>query len=130
MTLPNGLPPYTNQSAFDAVYGWLSRSGATPSITEDGIHCAYRGVDGNKCAIGCLIPDAEYDEAMERSSVYSVCSSDFAPCLQSQDLSIDLLEALQMSHDGGSHLPPDKWQPLALLALRQVAAGFGLTVPG
>ena len=39
---------------------------------ENGFSCAYRGVDGAKCAVGCLIPDDLYIPALENQNVYGL----------------------------------------------------------
>lgn len=40
--------------------------------TEVDNACAYRGANGMKCAVGCLIPDDEYDERFEGAAVTAV----------------------------------------------------------
>ena len=35
------------------------------SLTGNGGGCMYRGDNGTKCAVGCLIPDNEYDPSIE-----------------------------------------------------------------
>ena len=54
--------PTTLQGIFDRVSVHLLRQGKR---SHSGIICLYRGDDGCMCAIGCLIPDAVYDTAME-----------------------------------------------------------------
>jgi hypothetical protein len=43
--------------------------------------CAYRGDDGDKCAVGCLIPDHLYDARFEGAGIYRACmtASNTAP---------------------------------------------------
>lgn len=72
-------------------------------------YCAYRGENGTMCAIGCLIPDDQYDPAMERTIFPSLI--DKFPIAQQitdrvreeYDLSDDdacgLLELIQDFHD-------------------------------
>jgi hypothetical protein len=57
----------TDQEIFDTVAKHLLAQGER-AITENGA-CAYRGVEGRKCAIGCLIPDEVYDPNMECTSL-------------------------------------------------------------
>jgi hypothetical protein len=54
------------QAIFDKVTTHLLEQGR-PAMNEHG--CAYRGEDGTKCAIGCLIPDDLYMPAFEEKSV-------------------------------------------------------------
>lgn len=62
--------------------------------------CAYRGANGNKCAIGVFIPDSEYKETMERIGVYNLLK--LFPNLQDyMPLPLDALAALQDIHDAG-----------------------------
>ena len=53
----------TNQEIFDKVAVHLLTQNKQ-SRTGD-VGCAYRGNDGLSCAIGCLIPDAEYTQDIE-----------------------------------------------------------------
>lgn len=50
------------QEIFDTVYEKLLKQGK--ASTFDG-KCRYRGANGNKCAIGHLIPDELYESYME-----------------------------------------------------------------
>lgn len=43
------------------------RARATSGVV--GGSCMYLGPDGNKCAVGCLIPDGQYDAAFEGSAI-------------------------------------------------------------
>ena len=56
----------TNQQIFNKVAKHLLKQGRR---ARDGNGCAYRGENGTKCAVGCLIPDALYDDRLEGSSV-------------------------------------------------------------
>lgn len=58
----------TNQEMFDKVAAHLLAQG-TPAMA--GGKCRYRGANGTKCAIGCLIPDERYDARFEGDSVYA-----------------------------------------------------------
>jgi hypothetical protein len=35
---------------------------------DGGLGCLYRGPDGTKCAVGCLIPDELYDPGIEHAA--------------------------------------------------------------
>ena len=55
------------QKTFDTMVDHLYKQGG-PAINDIG-GCLYRGPNGSKCAIGCLIPDEEYKDSMEGKSV-------------------------------------------------------------
>ena len=55
------------QDVFDYVAAHLLRQG-WPAVLQGG-QCQYRAPDGSMCAVGCLIPDAYYDRAMEGHDV-------------------------------------------------------------
>ena len=57
-----------HQEIFEKVKAHLLSQNAK-SLTEDGM-CAYRGVGGLKCAVGCLISDDVYQPEMENHNVY------------------------------------------------------------
>lgn len=46
------------QEIFDKVVNHLRKQGHR-SLSEDG-RCLYRGSNGDKCAIGCIISDEDY----------------------------------------------------------------------
>lgn len=56
----------TGQEIFDTVARHLFKQGHQ-AIGDDGM-CAYRGIGGDKCAVGCLIPDEFYDPFIEGAS--------------------------------------------------------------
>lgn len=93
---------------------------------EDGPACAYRGADGTKCAIGCLIPDSFYLPVFEgnapgldkyASTVGKMLA--VAAGAESQE-DVNLLRELQHVHDTED---PELWPG----RLRRVAADYGLT---
>jgi len=51
------------QEIFDTVVFHLLAQQAKAEDADGS--CLYRGADGKKCAIGCLIPDDRYNDAME-----------------------------------------------------------------
>ncbi len=57
---------------FEKVALHLLRQGAKAQVTEGGF-CAYRGLGGRSCAIGCLIPDEKYTKAIEGISFDQDC---------------------------------------------------------
>lgn len=46
----------------------------TVSVSESG-RCVYRGPTGNKCVIGCFIPDERYDPWMEGKDIGLILST-------------------------------------------------------
>lgn len=76
---PHRTAPFTSAvELVDFVTAHLMRPGATrserrPSLGDIGASalCAYRGHDGNRCAIGACINDADYSEDMEGKSTRS-----------------------------------------------------------
>jgi hypothetical protein len=82
--------------------------------------CAYRGVDGTKCAIGCLIPDAIYSPSMEGYGVRGLLT--LYPQLFELFGDPTLLKHLQFVHD---LLPVEDWKG----ALSGLAIAHGISRP-
>ncbi len=98
----------TNQEAFDTVKQHLLTQRAKSK--KEGGGCAYRGLNGLKCAIGCLSPDSEYSPDFEMLGVNIL--KDGLPnrvsplkCLSSLDGRI--LKYLQITHD---LYPVEEWE--------------------
>lgn len=99
------------QQIFDTVVNHLAAQGKRamrnmyaaekPDWFQDGsteqMSCAYRGENGAKCAVGCLIPDYMYDPSMEGCTVNTLVDMEKIPT----DLlpHINLLTDLQQAHD-------------------------------
>jgi hypothetical protein len=84
----------TAQEAFDTVARHLLDQGhaATTKDDEGFLICRYRAANGDRCAVGCLIPDGLYKPGFEGSSVKGL------PAIFSKSL-IALLARLQAIHD-------------------------------
>ena len=92
--------------------------------------CVYRGINGLKCAIGCLIPDDVYEPSMEGFVIHhwfgnTSLSGDGPNRKTSIDwmkpaAMNDLLQSLQLIHDGYT---PNEWQK----QLKNVAKKHELT---
>lgn len=91
--------------------------------------CSYRGEAGTRCAIGCLIPDELYTEAMEglmvsHPNIISALSS--AGVLTEQDTNristLQFLQKLQGIHDS---IHPERWES----KLREFAYDYNLVMP-
>lgn len=89
----------TAQETFDTVVTHLAGMTHRSMVGET---CVYRAPDGNKCAVGCLITDNEYQKKLEglpvrhiinvQSDVMPVFADDYA-CHK------DMLARLQDIHD-------------------------------
>lgn len=94
-----------------AVYGQVKKHLLTQGIKsvsayvpdDDGsASCAYRGVNGTRCAIGCIIPDELYDPKMEGKRASAILREyvDLAEYLEIEDDDdLFFLEGLQSIHD-------------------------------
>jgi hypothetical protein len=58
-----------NQEIFDKVVTHLRKQNA--KSVGDHQECLYRSPDGGMCAVGCLIPDSEYNEDIEGVGIHS-----------------------------------------------------------
>lgn len=70
----------------------------------DSIGCAYRTADGNRCAVGCLIPDRLYEEEFEGFPVDKLLYYKGATNVLGFDVTDRqrlLLTKLQEIHDSG-----------------------------
>lgn len=116
------------QEIFDTVRTHLLAQGAQSADASS--NCMYRGPEGLRCAVGCLIPDASYDEDMEHNSISSSSAGGIlvraalaaAGWLQPDDLNwtnfaaVSLLRSLQQVHD---MKPPSEWaDELSKVAVR------------
>ena len=66
----------TAQEVFDKIVAHL-RAQAAKSV--QGFSCKYRGPNGTKCAVGCLIPDEQYRPEMEGIMVDDLISRGWLP---------------------------------------------------
>lgn len=90
----------TNQEIFDKVATHLlTQKAKSMAIISDDYSCAYRGDDGLKCAVGCLIPDDKYDPTMEGHVAKTVLALFPRAINVHAYLSADLLDELRKVHD-------------------------------
>lgn len=116
----------TNQEAFDKMVTHLRTQGMRcmglinkdPEIgyPELGETCVYRGEGDMRCAVGCLIPDDQYKDTLEGTSVEGIV--DHVAALKG--ISVELLGDMQVTHD--DH-PLDDWE----YRFEQAATDFELT---
>ncbi len=114
----------SEQEVFDFVVHHLhSQNECSMSDDMDGqCQCAYRGTDGNKCAVGCLMADQHYSPALEGISISGNLTTTYAAVRDSLGYSPkqSLLRKLQAVHD--FRYPDANW-PAELL---EVARAEGL----
>lgn len=141
MTTATPTAPTTDlQSLFTTILTKQWAQGAQSKSTDG--WCAYRSPDGRACAVGCLIPDADYTPEIENTTIYAiqVMLGDFAGPLVNpaatlrlhQTLSAlgiptsayPLLYELQRVHDTDD-VAPATWPSL----WAKIADRYGLTMP-
>ena len=85
----------TQQQIFDKVATHLLTQGAKSMMGDT---CRYRGSNGAKCAVGCLIKDDHYDPILELRSSRSELVKE-ALIKSKVDIHTELLVKLQYIHD-------------------------------
>ena len=108
----------TTQEAFNTMVKHLRAQGV-PSI-DYRIGCLYRGPNGLKCAVGCLISDEEYRPNMEMIKASVLIRDGLISGLG--EVNLDLLDDVQRLHDR-SH--PDQWED----GFRRIATDYKLELP-
>ena len=81
------------QHLFDVMVNHLRQQGGRSRLEHEA-QCAYRGTDGDMCAVGCLISDEEYCPTMERNGIQKLEISEGIP----SDV-LQLLSDMQTTHD-------------------------------
>lgn len=90
----------TKQEIFNIVWKHFITDESPRSVSENGM-CMYRSKDGNRCAIGLLIPDESYMPKMESLTpggaiVWAVLK----PLVADDANMLKFLDDLQRVHDG------------------------------
>jgi hypothetical protein len=120
-----------HQAAFDKVADGLLRQGRRSMLKGSKTTCAYRGPDGERCGIGHIIPDHEYDPKMEKLDIFELLNGGWKiPSLRG--LSDGFLADLQGAHDIG--LVPRSAKPMDMAeafeqwaeSMRDTARNHGL----
>lgn len=112
----------TKQEIFDKVATHLLTQNAK-SMNASG--CAYRGAEGRKCAIGCLIPDEDYTPRLEGKTVMTATSKINVATAVNKSIraktliTLKFLQRLQAVHD---LWPVEEWRN----KLAEVAKDFEL----
>ena len=126
----------TLQETFDHVVRHLAKQGG-PALNRDGA-CMYRGPNGTKCAIGCVIPEHLYTPDIEHQRVHNILRGDCgkpelrAAILRHGEEMPNLLDALQQAHDNAPclgrkwNLEENEWSNSIAQRLREVADQFEL----
>lgn len=112
--------PESAQEVFNIMYKHLLTQNKKCFITVDNekdIRCRYRGLDGMKCAAGCLIPDEKYSESMENVGWIGLTNRDQVPREHRE-----MIHDAQMIHDW---FEPELWKS----ELEKLATKYELTCP-
>ena len=104
--------PETEQEIFDLVWQhFIVEKHPRSFVDVSQVRCAYRGVDGARCAVGLFIPDELYDKSMD----FNDDDSGVEPLLDAgyfdkdDDLRefirdhVDFLSVLQRAHDSAQY---------------------------
>jgi hypothetical protein len=108
------------QEAYELMRAWLTRPGA--AISLDSV-CMYRSSDGNRCAVGCLIPDNLYDDSIEGGTVVSWVHKENNLWKYFTNVDFDFLIEAQILHDLMQNWSTGKFN---VQALDKLAIEFGL----
>lgn len=103
----------TAQETFFTIVNHLRKQNCK-SINENE-ECLYRGPNGTKCAIGCLIPDDKYSILLEGLTATSYKVQNLLKSLGYNEEILGLLIDLQNIHD---HYPVDQWEKQFQLSAR------------
>lgn len=119
----------TKQEIFDTVVMHLYNQGQQSAVYDDWARasCRYRTPEGLKCAVGCLIPDKDYNTDMEGTRVPGLLIDNIK--LHTLFVrNMDLLMDLQSAHDNRCHW--DKEGPTIFLynALTLIAKQHDLDI--
>ena len=120
----------TKQETFDTVVAHLRKQGAKATLPPSDDHddceeleCAYRSIDGKRCAVGCLIPDERYQPKYEGMSADH---SDVTEILLELGHDVRLCSDLQSVHDS---YDVDEWEENFRLKANMHALTYTPPVP-
>lgn len=111
----------TNQALFNKVVRHLRRQGerSVGPTARWWQQCMYRGPNGLKCAIGCLIPDEKYRKSIEKHVVGYHGPIREAAGISDDPIQISLAWTLQDAHDSYN---PIMWESI----FRKIARRYNL----
>lgn len=121
----------TNQEAFDKVWKHLHsmpRRAAQYDVVAERMMCRFRTELGERCAVGCLIPDDQYDPAMEVGGVGTLVDEGWLDDGMNA-IAIELLMDLQDIHDEARNWDESGFNGSGTAALRHIAKWHALTTP-
>lgn len=113
----------TKQEIYDTVCAHLAQQKQQSAFS---LKCVYRGPNGLKCAIGCLIPDELYDPSMDlgqSTAIESILSRYEALNKHFEGISIGLLSNLQTAHDDARNPEGLRSNLLSIAGRHGIAAG-------
>jgi hypothetical protein len=85
----------------EKIISFIKKEFKGKSVMLNGKSCAYRGINGAKCAVGMFIPDSMYDTKMENLCTSAVVEINTA--LEAVfPLNVCNMEELQSIHDGSN----------------------------
>jgi hypothetical protein len=98
---PEELLKDESQDIFDDMVAHLRLQNKRAVVELDNglIRCQYRLPDGLKCAVGCLIPDTDYDKIMEHKELHTVLQMLNKPLSDKLLRHEELLCRMQRIHD-------------------------------
>ena len=85
-----------DQTTFDTVARHLLTQGRQARRDINSLSCMYRAPNGDRCAAGCLIPDADYNPQFEGAVVDK---PEIAAILKREGHDVNLVYDLQTVHD-------------------------------
>lgn len=112
----------THQEIYDQVAKHLlTQKRASRAMVNGRFLCMYRGDNGDRCAIGCLISDESYSPKMEQAGFLEpeLFGALESAGVELYGLTIQLLDKLRDTHD---NWPPNQWKE----RLERVAYQYGL----
>ena len=114
--------PKDNQSVFSFVLNFLREQGG-PAFDDQKDECRYR-MGGKCCAAGCLIPDEDYNCAMEGEGIEPDLGVNGLAYkyFEKRGFDMRLLCSLQSAHD---QIAPTKWE-LFERGMKEVATNHEL----
>lgn len=87
----------TQQEIFDKILTHLDQQGH-PALDDHKFTCVYQSLNGDKCAIGCLLEDYRPEMDEESWGIVSLMSQGYL-LVPDVGTNIDLLRAMQRLHD-------------------------------
>ena len=117
-----------SQEVFEKVLNHLGRQ---KRRAVEGLVCVYKAGNGDKCAIGCLIPDEEYKPSFETQPIGTIL--DEIPTLK--DANLRLLQTLQHLHDSSffwnwySYNPNHSFSIDGIKKIQDIAHAYNLKIP-